>query len=63
MSVLDSPLVVLVVVVAGVVVWWRLTRGASWDAPGDPSTQREKQERYRRAQAQADKEQGNAPPR
>jgi hypothetical protein len=46
MSVLDSPVVVLAVVVAAVVGWWRFTRKAPWDGPGELSRLREEQRRY-----------------
>ena len=63
MSVLDNPLVVLAVVAAGVAGWWRLTRKAPWDEPGDLSNLREEQRRYAEARDRRDRDEEDPRPR
>lgn len=63
MSLLDSPLVVLAVVVGGVGLWWRLTRKVPWDEPGDLSNLREEQRRYAEARDRQDRDEEAPRPR
>ncbi len=63
MSLVDSPLVVVAVVVAVVVGWWRFTRKAPWHGPGELSTLREEQHRYLEARDRIDREEDPVPPR
>ena len=62
MSVLDSPLVVLAVVVTGVGAWWWLTRKAPWREPGDLETLREEQRRYLDARDRLDTDEDDPRP-
>jgi hypothetical protein len=62
MSVLDSPLVVLAAVVAGVVGWWWFTHKAPWDEPGELSNLREEQRRYAAAQDRLDRDEEDPRP-
>ena len=63
MSFFDNPLVILAVVVAVVVLWWRFTRKAPWSGPGELSNLREEQHRYLEARDRIDREEDAVPPR